>query len=827
MATTESTLPAEQDAPLAGIRVLEIGEMVAAPYATRLLADLGADVVKVEPPGGEAARRRGPFPPDLDEHPDASGLYLALNTNKRSVVVDPADRASLGRLAPLLDQADIVVTNLRPHQLAAYGIDLADLHERRPELVIGAMTPFGHTGPYADYRATELTISHAGGWAYQTPGASADVDEPPLKIFGHQTEFQAGLTMATVVMAALDRAEQTGVGDLFDFSTMAHISGMLEAALIAASYLGENPGRLGSRLLNPWKIFRCSDGLVFMVTVEPDQWTRLVEFMGHPEWVDTGLFDTLDLRLENEDLLCLYIEQWTEQHTVEELWREGQARRICFAPVLTMERMDDQPHLVDRGFFHIVDHPVAGEVKHLGHPFRWTGIGPDGANGSLTSDGTPDAHSPIAAAPTLDREARPTFGPGRGIARSGSAERRRPLEGIKVLDLTWVWAGPYCTMHLAFLGADVIKVESHVRPGLGRRLSLHLPGVPSSLNTCAYFNQWDQAKRSVDLDLADPESIEMIKAMASECDVLVENFATGVMDKLGLGYDVLHQLNPRLVVASISGYGSTGPLARYMGYGPTTGPLSGLSTLTGYAGGEPRELGIAVGDPTSGITAAFGITAALAARRRTGVGAYIDVALWETMAVCANEGWMDYQLTGSTPERMGNRDTLMAPHNCYRAASDPAIGDNDQWVSIACEDDAAWVRLANVIDADTGSTLASDRRFIDVQGRKTAEDELDRTIAAWAVDRDRWEITRRLQAEGVAAFPSLSPQDLLADPHLEARDFFVRLDHPEVGRRTHTGPAWRAATSATSVASPAPLMGQHSDEILAEFGLRSPRQVRA
>jgi benzylsuccinate CoA-transferase BbsF subunit len=301
--------------------------------------------------------------------------------------------------------------------------------------------------------------------------------------------------------------------------------------------------------------------------------------------------------------------------------------------------------------------------------------------------------------------------------------------------------------------------------------------------------------------------------------VVLENFANGVMDKLGLGDEVLRAVNPAIIVASISGYGATGPLRDYMGYGPTTGPLSGLSSLTGYAGGPPRELGIAVGDPAAGITAAFAITAAVVERERTGRGRHLDVSLWESTASFALEGWMAQSLTGSAPERMGNRDPLMAPHNCYRCAPDPGDGaldpDPGRWLSIACPDDRSWRALASVVGPDIDRRdLADDPRFANERDRKANEDELDRLLGDWAATRDRWELTERLQAVGVAAHPSLSPLELLADDHLEARGLFERFDHPEVGRRTHTGLAWCSATSPAGMPRRAPLIGEHSDEVL-------------
>ncbi|MGH1493156.1 MAG: CaiB/BaiF CoA transferase family protein [Acidimicrobiales bacterium] len=828
---------------LTGIRVLEIGEMVSAPYATKLLADLGADVIKAEPSVGDPARKRGPFRyttptpattnlfgvPDEEPaetetpqpvvptgDPEASGLYLALNTNKRSVVIDNSEyeRATL---ASLVAGADIVITNYSSERLREMGFDPEEARAKRPELVICSITPFGLTGPYAEYRAEELTVANAGGWAYQCPGGAGDSDQPPLKVFGHQTGFHSGMAAAMVTLAAYDRAERTGVGDHIDFSAMSHIAGMLEAGVIAASYMGVNPSRIGSRLLNPWGIFECDsdsrlfkqhgpnrfEDLIFLVTVEQDQWERLVEFMGNPEWVDTGLFDTLDLRLENEDLLIHYIQEWTRENSATNLWHEGQSKRICFAPVFTMAQMEQQSHLEERGFFVEVDHPVAGPIKHLGAPFR----------------STPDLWGPLLPAPQLDTAANPTFGPGRPkAARRPETEPRRPLEGVRVLDFSWVWAGPYCTMHLAFLGAEVIKIESALRPGLGRRLPLHPPDVAATLNTSAYFNQWDQGKLSCQLNLSTAEGIDMVKQLVRQSDVVVDNFATGVMDKLGLGYKQLSAINPNIIAASISGYGSTGPLSSYMGYGPTTGPLSGLSSLTGFEDGPPTELGIAVGDPAAGITTAFAISAALVSRRVTGQGCYIDTSLWESTASNAIEGWMSQVMTGRQPSRSGNRDPMMAPHGCYRtldsepsdhADSDDAV-DPGQWISIACSGDTEWFKLARLIR----SSLVDDKRFLTIQDRKENEDALDAIVSKWAARQDRWKLTERLQSAGIAAFPSMSPQDLLANEHLESRNFFERLHHHEVGKQTHTGLPWRSASSDNRVTRAAPLLGQHTAEVL-------------
>jgi benzylsuccinate CoA-transferase BbsF subunit len=310
----------------------------------------------------------------------------------------------------------------------------------------------------------------------------------------------------------------------------------------------------------------------------------------------------------------------------------------------------------------------------------------------------------------------------------------------------------------------------------------------------------------------------------------------------------LLRLKPELIVASISGYGQTGPCRDYMGYGPTAAPLSGLADLTGYPGEGPAEVGIAFGDPACGIAAAWGIVAALAARRRHGLGRRVDVAMWEAALAYQPDGWMPHALGQDAPGRIGNRDPRWAPHGCYRCAEDrePAR-DAGSWVTIACTDQADWRALCTVIDGDradgaahghdgaggvagptrAGVRLADDPRFADVAARRANEDALDAVIGAWTAVRRRWDVTRRLQAAGVAAFPSLSPQDLAADPHLEARGFLERLDHPEVGRRVHAGIPWRLTVGPNGVRSPAPQLGQHTDEVLRDLlGLDDEARAR-
>jgi crotonobetainyl-CoA:carnitine CoA-transferase CaiB-like acyl-CoA transferase len=310
-----------------------------------------------------------------------------------------------------------------------------------------------------------------------------------------------------------------------------------------------------------------------------------------------------------------------------------------------------------------------------------------------------------------------------------------------------------------------------------------------------------------------------VKRLAEASDVMISNFGAGVMEKLGLGAEEMLRRNPRLTIATISAFGQTGPYREYMGYGPLVHAVGGLSAQTGYADGIPRDIGTAYGDPNGGVFAAIAIAAALWARDRHGQGGQvIDVSMWEAMLCTAFEGWMNHVLGNAPHAMMGNRDPLWAPHNLYRCA------DEDRWVAIACTDETQWRALCGALG---DPAMAADPRWRDAAARKAHEDELDARIGAWCAGRERWEVTRALQAVGVPAFPSLSNEELLDDPHLNARGLFTEWPHAEVGVRKLVGAPWHLARRANGLAHAAPLLGEHTDSVLERvLGLSAAERAR-
>jgi benzylsuccinate CoA-transferase BbsF subunit len=386
------------------------------------------------------------------------------------------------------------------------------------------------------------------------------------------------------------------------------------------------------------------------------------------------------------------------------------------------------------------------------------------------------------------------------------APRRAPLDGIRVADFTWVWAGPFCTLQLAHLGAEVIRVESETRTCVTRLLPPWADAVFGA-NRSGYFNQYNQGKLSLALDIKQPGAIEVAKRLVAASDVVCENFAAGVMDRLGLGYEVLRAIRPDIIMIALSGYGAHGPESSFVSYGPAQVPLSGMSSLTGYAGWPPMHVGISYGDPNGGVHGAFAVLAALYHRARTGEGQYIDLSQQETTISVLAEGVTEQSMNGRQPERNGNRDPWMAPHGVFRCQGE------ERWVSLAVRSDDEWRRLAEIMGR---ADLVADPRLATLVGRKQNEDEVEAAVAAWAATLTPEEVTAKLQAGGIAAFPCMTNRDLATDPHLLGREFFTELEHPEVGKRQHVGIPWKLAGSPVSVRRPAPCLGQHTDYVMSD-----------
>jgi len=399
--------------------------------------------------------------------------------------------------------------------------------------------------------------------------------------------------------------------------------------------------------------------------------------------------------------------------------------------------------------------------------------------------------------------------PGRDSSTRNKAmttETVLPLEGIRVVEFTTAWVGPGCGMMLSEMGAEIIKIENPKLPDYWRRLQAYYRG--EGINRSASFAVLNRGKKSCLLDLKRPEDVDKAKKLVKISDIVIENYAPRVMESLGLGYSVLKDIKPDLIMISASGYGATGPDRDCLAFGPVLEAYSGLASLIGYPDGPPLPCGTTPSDHIGGITSAFAVLAALHHRDMTGEGQHIDLSEVESLTACIPEAVMEFTMNGRAPLPKGNRDEAMAPHGTYRCAGD------DKWIAIAAGMDSEWKDLCLVMEKPE---LIDDERFIDGFSRLKNQDDLDRIITEWTKDRTPLDIMTKLQQANIAAGPVYSGEELYKDPHLRARGFFVEHNHPEVGKRELPGVFAKLSETPAAITGHDPLLGEHTDWVLNEL----------
>ena len=786
------------DTALDDLRVIELAEGVAGPYCAKLFADLGADVVKVEPPGGDRARLAGPFR-DGEPNPEGGGLFLYLNTNKRGVTADLAAAEGREAVLGLLAGADVLVTDMHEDDLRAVGLDYGDLRERFPGLVFTSLTPFGRGGPHGSWRGNAFTTYHASGLGWETPTQQVrdPANQPPLAPGNPQADYFTGVTGAAAAMGALFQRESTGRGQLVDISGQEAHANHVRLTISSVVHTPDLvPGRAKA---NFDFLVPCSDGYVFLTPYNLDHWwERFQRIMGSPEWAASDAFLTAEDRGLNCDAIEPLVHAWSVQRTRAELYQMALDIGIPCFPVYSPAEMMESAQFIDRGFLEPVEDAEAGSLVRPGPaalfsetPYRQDGRAPrlGEHNAELLPAPAADAAPPAPGArrPAHRREARDL-----------------PLSGVRVVDFGWILSVPHSTAWLGALGAEVIRIESEHRLDLLRTMGLTRGsgGIPG-LERSGSFNGLNYSKQGVTLNLQSDRGKELAKELVSRADIVTMNYAAGVAERLGLGYEHLRAVRPDLIMMSGSPLGQTGPESHSTGWGPTTLAYTTLPYVTGYEGGTPSSMGGAYPDFAIGVHMAFAMMTALRHRDRTGRGQHIDVAMGETVVAMTPEPLLEWTMLGIDPAMRGNRDPDRAPQGVY-----PSAGE-DRWVAVSVEDDEAWAGLRAALG---GPAWSRDPALATLDGRLARHDDIDRELGAWAAERTAIEATEALQRAGVAATPVLDGAGLLDDPQLRHRGFFVDIDHPEVGVTASAGIPLRYGETRLRYGS-APLLGQHNREV--------------
>ncbi|MHA7651859.1 CaiB/BaiF CoA-transferase family protein [Mycobacterium sp. ML4] len=769
--------------PLSDYAVIDLSSGIAGAYCTKLLADGGADVVKIESPEGDWLRSWSASRSDLAGD---GALFSFLAGSKHSVVADPdADAQFVGQL---LAGADAVVWSAG--STVAERVSPAAILERCPHLIVASITPFGLDGPWRDRPATEFTLQ---AWSGGIIGVGRGVaDRAPVYVGGQVGEYLAGAYASAAILAALYGGR--GQGQLIDLS-------MLETQILGLTYY---PVTYFDMLGRPWRDARrltvpgvaaAQDGLVDLGCGTAQQWFDLCAMVGHPEWIDE------ESPLSITELANVYadeIYEWVRSHRADEIRELATAFRIPNAPVANGANIVALDHFVERGSFQ--RNPGRG-FQQPGHPYRMR-------QAQLRDPGR---------APRLgEHTARYRAATAAPRAVAARAATGLPLAGLRVLDMTAFWAGPSCTHLLALFGAEVIHIESARRPD-GTRLIAGIPVTEDQWwEKSPIFAALNTNKKGLTLDLQRPRGRELLLRLIGTCDVIAENFTPRVLDHLGLDFAAVQAVRPDAILLRMPGFGLDGPWRDNPAFAYVIESASGLSWLTGYPDRTPFEP-YSVGDPNAGVHALNALLLALHHRRRTGQGVMVEAAMVDAALNIAAEQVIEYSAYGALLERAGNRGPAAVPQNLYLSADVDEFGRLDSWVAIAVATNQHWARLCRVLGCPSWATAPE---LTNAEGRRAHEDLIDERLAQWCGGRTRDEIVTTLWEAGVPVAKVMQPHRQTELEQLAARGFFEVVDHPVCGpARLSSVPMRLSGGPCRFHTQPAPLLGQHNRELLTELGL--------
>ncbi len=639
--------------PLDGLRVVEISDRIAGAYCGKLLVDAGADVVKVEPVGGDPLRRftaTGAVPPAGSDAP----LFSYLNSGKRSVT------ATSGPLGNLLNRADVVIVAAVEREF-----DPRPLLAESPQCVVVTVSDFGLTGPWSDRPATEFTLQ---AWSGLT-GFRGDPAGPPISIGGELGEYMGGAFAAYGALALRRRVRRGGFGGHLDMSMLEAITLMQSSEWLHSQLLKVPPIR---RSVEVPSIEEASDGYVGISMVTGQQWLDFAAMVDCPELTEIPDLRFQIGRWDYRDWIRERIGPWMRERTVDEIVELGQLFRLPIAPLGNGSTIPQMDHLRERGVH--IDNPAGFRQPRA--PWLMSAAAP----------------APVRPAPALgEADSESLWQPRESAAHMTAAEL--PLAGVRIVDLTAFWAGPAATHSLAAFGADVIKIESIQRPDGIRYSGGMRTDVDDWWEYGWVFHAMNTNKRSVTLDLESQDGIRLIKQLMSRADAVIENFSPRVMDQFGLGADALLDLKPDLVVVRMPAFGLTGPWRDRVGFAPTMEQIAGLAWVTGMPEGPPVPPRGAC-DPLAGAHAAFALLAALEFADRTGRGQLVEVPMIETVLNVTATQTIEFEVFGEILSRRGNRGHTAAKQDLYRCEGD------DNWIAICAHTDAQ----RNALSELTGGT---------------------------------------------------------------------------------------------------------------------------
>ncbi|WP_128932082.1 CaiB/BaiF CoA-transferase family protein [Bradyrhizobium zhanjiangense] len=773
---------------LSDFRVLEIGSSAATSYCARLLADFGADVQKLEPPAGDPLRNSAPFTPG-----GHSAWFAFLNFNKSSIMIDANELDAIERLTALIEDCDILVDGRDVDPAGCPAIDVVAIRQRCPGLIYLSASWFGSEGPYAGYAATDSTVRALAGLVKLVGPAEG----PPSHAPDFQTGILAGLWGFIAAASSAFARMERGSGRSWSLSIFESSIALCDYVMFEQVSTCDMTRRIGINRFWPTfpaGIYETKNGLLGVTTGTPAQWRAFCDMLGLSELGDDlGLAHSAD-RLRHVERLERQFVPRLKARTAQDWFAEGLKRKIPIVPVPEIADLLEDPEKRKRGAIVPI---LFGREEALapGSMQRLT-LTPPRRGGRVPACG--EQQDNPSSCKRLSRVASALVGP--------SGSDTLPLQGIRVIDFSMGWAGPLCTRILADLGADVIKIEAIQYPDWWRGVDRGSVYVDAHMYEKApVFCVMNRNKRGITLDLTRSQGRALAKRLLAGADIVVDNYSVDVLPKLGLGFDVLRTLNPRLVMMSMSGFGTDSAHRNCRAYGSTLEQGSGLPRVVGKSDGPPVMSHIAFGDAVGGLNGCAAVLVALVHARTNGEGQFIDLAQIECMMPFAAPWIIVQSISRTPPRKYGNRHPQFVPHGCFRCAGE------DNWIMIAVTSADMWQNLAVVIGRPDWATDAS---LMSAEARRGIEDVIEASIEAWTSTRDADQAMAELQAANVAAGVARLPIDLLKDRHLRSRAFMQEVERAFVGLHPQPSMPIREGEGPYPIRSAAPTLGEHNKEIL-------------
>jgi crotonobetainyl-CoA:carnitine CoA-transferase CaiB-like acyl-CoA transferase len=753
-------------------------------YCGKLLADLGADVILIEPPGGNSMRREGPFR-DQTRHPEESLSFHAYHTNKRGLVLDLQADAGLRTFREMARRADVVIDDWAAGSMDGLGIGHAALQRLNPGLVTASITGFGESGPYSAFRSTNLIATAMSGLMFTAgfPGRS------PLQGPGEAAYKLAGIHAAFGILVAVLNRRGLGRGQHVEVSMQEVLAAdPFRRMVLHYSVMGDLVQRDGT--VSP-ELFAGSypalDGFVNLYVQVPAHWRRFVQWLGSPLEIADPSFELQEVQQQHRSTIDRLTKAKTLTYGKQALTEELQAEHLAAGAINTPAEFLADPQTVHRHFVAEVNHPQLGRTRHPGDPYIFSR--------------TPWRIE--RAAPLLDQhrdEVESELGETTPVKRPVPRARMRPLlEGIRVVSFPTGVVGPCIGRLLGDHGAEVIAIEPRERPEDAARKKV-------SAWTLAQVES-NRSRSRMSLNMATEEGRDLARRLIAKADVVTENFSARVMRKWGLDYQNVQKIKPDIVMISLQSFGNDGPRSEWISYGSTLLALSGYTWLWQDPGMDEQGVGCNTYFPDY-VAPSYGALAVLAAlnhRARTGQGQYIDLSQAETAASLLGTEFLEFLVGGREPRPEGNSSAYMAPHNCY-----PCAG-RDRWCVIAVEDDAQWSSFCRATEHPEWET---DSRFTTLESRRRHCAELDALVVSWTKSLSPHQVMIKLQRAGVAAGVVATSEDLYLDPHLRARGFHHDVQNAQYGWMTQVGMTANLSTTPGKVRGPAPVIGGDNERVL-------------